>query len=139
MSTVVLNVNNELELGPTAATRVSFTGEVSGTDSLTEGRVIDTRRVPGGRGRGGSQQGKFVTHDFDLDTDANATHDQILRAAAAQRLYGQWRVEGTGSGKPNSVFEGVVARWSKTWDIATDAIRYSVGIAVDGRPTVTNQ
>lgn len=130
----VLGKRTKLSLGKAANTLVDFTGMGRGTQNVTRGRSIGSTTIPGGRGVTASQLGKFVTHDFGVTCDSNATHDPVLRDAFGQRLYGQLRELGDGSGKPQSVFECVAQTLTITFDLPSDRVTWSLSTNVDGTP-----
>jgi len=129
MSTVVLGKNSVLEIND-----VAFTGVAAGTDNITAGDAQDTRQIPGGRGAKVFEFAPHATYDFSFACDSNVVHDQQLRAANGQRLRYAWYPEGKTSGRIR--FTGsAVATVSLGGDVTSDAMRWTVTLAVDGTPT----
>lgn len=117
-----------------AAASAIVTGLAEGTDSIGRSQSRDTREVPGGRGAMVYQHGKFQTEDFSLSCDSNSKHDAIFRTANGKKLHFMWSPEGEESGTPSYTGE-FVATCSLTADINSDAVRWSVSAAVDGKST----
>ena len=135
MSTVTFGTKSKLSLRRSATgTWVDFTGVAAGTSNITMGRTVDARAIPGGRGVLANQRGNFTVHDFGFICDANSTHDPVLRDANGQRIWFRFDPEGSSSGNDRYTGEAV-ATVNKSFDMSTDAVTYSVSMAVDGSPT----
>lgn len=132
MSTVLLGANAKLMLGLAANAKVDITQPGLGTGDIARNRTYDSRPVPGARGRGGSQPGKFYSDALSFPMDFNAVTSPVLRAAQAQRLYYTLQPQGTNAGQ--EVGEAVCSAWTKTWDIPSDSVSGSVTLMFDGAP-----
>lgn len=138
MSAVILGKSTEFLLGTSAGSKVSFTGELQGTDAISLQEAHSVRPIPGGRGVAGSQQSGFETNTMTLSCDSNDTHDAVLRGQNIRRLYFTLHPEGTGTGLPQYTGEAV-ATISLAASLQPDQCRWQVQLAIDGDPTFSNQ
>ena len=136
MSSVVLGKVTKLSVGLTAGSKVDFTAILGGTTNINYAITRNTRAVPAGRGRQGTQLSNYETHVITFSCDSNAQHDAILEGRSAQRVYFTADMQGSASGRKRRVGEGVITA-SLSIDKATGASTWSVSIAVDGAPTET--
>ena len=138
MSNVILAKRSDLQLGLAPDALTSVTGQGFGTDNIGHGEAQDVRAVPGGRGTMVNQLGNFRTFDFSLSCDSNVVHDSLFRRGNLRRFWGVWRPEGQGAGRVEYTFQAV-ATVVLTFDLASDAVRWSVTFAVDGAPVESTQ
>ena len=132
MSTVQLGANAKLAVGDAADALVDLTAPALGTGAIARSRTFDTRPVPGGRGRGGSQKGKFYADSLTVPLDANpATKPQIF-GAQGQRKHYHLRPKGTAVGQ--EIGQAVVSAWAVTWDINGNSVSANLTFTYDGAP-----
>ncbi|MCY4599756.1 MAG: hypothetical protein OXF27_07540 [Acidobacteria bacterium] len=124
-------VRAALGLGPVAGALSAFSGVGSGVQDIRRGRTVQVTPRTGGRGIGGVQLGRFVTHDFGVGCFSTAEHDAVLSQAAGQRVAGVYVEQ---PGVTGLTFEAVVQSLALAFDKSTDAVTWGAQFAVDGSP-----
>lgn len=134
MSDIEHGILTGLSLGHAANRLVEFSGVGSSVQNITRGQTVAVTPRTGGRGLGGVQLGKFVTHDFGVACSSNDTHDPVLAdpRAPGGRIFGRYQET---PDEAAVTFEAVVQTLTLTLSLANDTATWAAAFAVDGIPT----
>lgn len=97
---------------------------------------ISTFTFTGHRKRGGLTDGNIAIGGV-YDTTTNGPHD-VLKPLLNTVVAFDWRPEGTGSGKPKTTGNVLVANYVESAPVA-DIVRWTATLEIDGATTDANQ
>lgn len=136
MSTLTLGKDTILKVGSVSGTLVNLTTVAGGATDIELTRTRTTRTIPGGRGSIRNQSVPTVTYDLNFTIDSNSISDPVLRTHNGHRMYCELHPAGESAGQ-KYVFNGPMTL-SMRANLEDNAWVYTASIAVDGRPTVTD-